>query len=73
MVGSRSFFCCFYLLNDPEVVAHHIRTEENLPSFTSITNKDKSYINKARFNLYSLLLPIPDRETAVKEFVAVTK
>ena len=73
MVEIGSLLCCFYALNDPEIVASRIKREENLPSFTDITNKDKSYINKARFNLYSLLMPISERETAVRDFVDVTK
>ena len=71
MVERGSFFCCFYGLNDPHAVASRIFREENLPNFTSITGKDKSYINVARYNLFSLLMPIHDREVGLGEFVQV--
>ena len=66
MVQRGSFLCYFYGLNDAEDVAHKICSGENLPNFTDITNGDKSLINKSRYNLFSLLIPIADRCTALK-------
>ena len=72
MVERGAFFCPFYKLNPLKEVAEKIYKVEHLPSFTGITHKDKHLINRARYNLFSLLIPIHDRETALKEFVAVS-
>ena len=73
MMETGVFFCPCYKLNGPSEVAHKIYNDDPLPNFTGITNEDKSHINRVRFNLYSLLLPIHDRETAMKEFLLVSK
>ena len=63
------FFSPCYQLNDAEKVSKKLNKNGNLPNFTSISNRSKSEINRARFNLYSLLLPIHDRKVALQEFV----
>ena len=68
-IGSGLFFCPCYILNDAKKVSKNINSKGNLPNFTSITTMDKSKINKARYCLYSLLLPIHDRKVALQEFV----
>ena len=68
-VENGLFFSGCYLLSPLGEVSKVLSTEENLPNFTSITTKDKTKINKARYRLYSLLLPIHDREVALQEFV----
>ena len=73
MADSGSFFSGFYALNDLSDVSAKITEEGNLPNFTGITDEDKSHINQARYNLFSLLLPIHDRNIAVKEFVELAK
>ena len=73
IIKKGSFFSSCYLLNDPEDVASRIYSKDNLPNFTGITDEDKSHINKARFNLFALLMPIHDRETALNEFMDVAR
>ena len=73
MVKRGAFFASHYRLNDAETIAGRIFKSENLPSFTGITNQDKSHINKARFNLFALLIPVHDRQRALSEFIAVAK
>ena len=69
VVEKGLFFSPCYVLNQPKMVSKKIDRKGNLPNFSSITTMDKSKINKARFCLYSLLLPIHDREVALQEFV----
>ena len=71
MVENGSFFSPCYRLNDPEDVAK-IYSKANLPAFTGITDEDKSHINRARYNLFALLIPVHDRETALQEFLEVS-
>ena len=72
MVENGSFFSPCYPLNDPEDVAKKIYSKANLPAFTGITDEDKSHINRARYNLFALLIPVHDRETALQEFLEVS-
>ena len=69
IIKSGWFFSSCYILNDPQEVADKIYSKDNLPNFTGITDEDKSHINKARYNLFALLIPIHDRETAFNEFI----
>ena len=72
MVEMGSFYSGFYGLNNSKEVAQRIYIQDkNLPNFTGITSEDKSKINIARYNLYSLLIPIHSREKAIKEFFDV--
>ena len=72
MVARGSFYSGFYGLNNSKEVAQRIYIKDkNLPNFTGITSEDKSKINIARYNLYSLLIPIHNREKAIKEFFDV--
>ena len=41
---------------------------KNLPAFTLAISDDKFTINRARFNLYSLLIPVHDREKVLDDF-----
>ena len=73
MVERGAFFCSHYTLNDAKSVAGRIFKSEHLPTFTGITNQDKSHINRARFNLFALLIPVHDRKRALSEFVNVSR
>ena len=49
-------------------LAGKIYQNTGLPSFTPYVQSDKTLINKAKFNLYSLLMPVHDEEMAIQEF-----
>ena len=61
-----------YLFEYASVVANKIAGIKNLPAFTMISG-EKSYLNKSRMNLYSMLLPIEDRAQAMKDFIELSK
>ena len=65
------WLCPHYILEDPAKLAPKIYSKDKLPAFTFIDVEDVSQINKARANLFSLLMPIHSRETALEEFVEV--
>ena len=57
-------FSPMYILKDKKVVAQKFSGSQILPTFTAISNEDKLQINRARSNLYSMLIPIHDRKVA---------
>ena len=67
------WLCPHYFLEDAAKLAPQIYNRDNLPAFTFLDVEDASSLNKARANLYSLLIPIHDREAALGEFVEVAK
>ena len=67
MVSRGLFFSPHYEVNAPSEIAGKIKGEQYLP-FTVITDEDKTKINKARYRLFALLIPIHDRKQALQEF-----
>ena len=44
------------------------KKDENLPAFTLFAKTDKSEINRAKFNLYSLLTSMYDKKMSMDDF-----
>ena len=62
------YICPLYEIEKAEKLDAKIYQQNNLPAFTLYNSKDASYFNWARVNLFSLLIPIHDRGTALEEF-----
>ena len=70
IVVQGAYFCSTYFNEkDLKSLAARIYIKgANLPAFTLTVKDDKFTINRARFNLYSLLIPVHDREKVMDDF-----
>lgn len=72
----RGIFLCSNYINETDLkaLAKRIYIKGiNLPAFTLTIKTDKYTINRARFNIHSLLIPVHDRKVAMDEFEKAAK